>query len=67
MYMGRVAAQIEKKGIPVVLETWDFDDIRGIAQKAFLKEGVPRVREVFTTPDTTIRSLKKFMGNQINS
>lgn len=67
MYMGRVAAQIEKRGIPVVLETWDFEDIRGIAQKAFLKEGVPRVREVFTTPDTTIRSLKEFIPEFIDA
>jgi len=67
MYMGRVAAQMEKKGVPVVLETWDFEDIQGISQKAFMKEGVPKVREVFTTPDTTIRSLKEFIPEFINA
>ena len=67
MYMGRVAAQMEKKGIPVVLETWDFEDIKGISQKAFMKEGAPQAREVFTTPDTTIKSLKEFIPEFIDT
>ena len=58
---------MEKKGIPVVLESWDFEDIRNISQKAFSFEGVPEVREVFTTPDTAITSLKEFIPGFIDA
>ena len=58
---------MEKKGIPVVLETWDFEDIKGISQRAFMFEGVPEVREVFTTPDTALTSLKEFIPGFIEA
>ncbi|MBW1912343.1 MAG: hypothetical protein JRI43_04080 [Deltaproteobacteria bacterium] len=55
--MSRVAAQVEKKGIPVVLESFDDKGIRQIAHDNFLREGVPAVREVYTPQDTTLQSL----------
>ena len=58
---------MEKKGIPVVLETWDFEDIKGISQRAFMFEGVPEIREVFTTPDTALTSLTEFIPEFIDS
>ena len=65
--MGRVAVQMEKKGIPVVLETWDFEDIKGIAQKTFMKEGMPEVRQVFTPPDTALKSVTEFIPEFIDA
>ncbi|MFC1891950.1 hypothetical protein ACFLZT_06110 [Thermodesulfobacteriota bacterium] len=58
---------MEKEGIPVVLETWDFEDIKNISNKAFRIEGVPEVREVFTPPDTALTSLKEFIPEFINA
>ena len=59
MAQSRVAAQIEKRGLPVVLETFNDEGIKGIAKESFMREGVPAVREVFTPPDTTLRVLPK--------
>jgi len=58
---------MEKEGIPVVLETWNFEDIKGISNKAFKIEGVPEVREVFTPPDTALTSLKEFIPEFIDA
>ncbi|QBH12592.1 hypothetical protein DO021_20115 [Desulfobacter hydrogenophilus] len=55
--MGRVAAQLEKKGMPVVLESFDDEGIVTTATQEFVKEGVPMIRQVLTPHDT---SLKKF-------
>lgn len=60
--MSRVAAQMEKKGIPVVLESFEDEGINKTAELSFMREGVPRVREVLTPQDT---SLKKFPGGFI--
>ena len=49
-----------------MLDTWDYEDIKGLSKKAFMDEGVPRVREVFTTPDTALTSLKEFIPDFIN-
>ena len=58
---------MERKGIPVVLETWNFEDIQGISHNAFRSEGVPEVREVYTPPDTALTSLKGFMPEFIDA
>ena len=58
---------MEKLGIPVVLETWNYPDIIGLAQKAFLDNGVPEVRQVFTTPDLSLTSLKSFLPDLIKA
>ena len=65
--MGRVAAQMEKRGIPVTLEIWDHEDIRGIGKKACKEEGVPEIRQVATTPDTTVTSLNEFIPEFIDA
>jgi len=57
--MSRVAAQVEKMGIPVVLESFEDKGIWQIAHENFLREGVPAVREVYTPQDTTLTSLPK--------
>ena len=58
---------MEKKGIPVVLETWDFPDIIGIAEKAFKFEEVPEVRQVFTPPDNALKSVTEFIPQFIDA
>jgi len=58
---------MEKQGIPVVLETWNFEDIIGIAEKAFMFEGVPEARQVFTPPDTALTSLNEFIPEFIDA
>lgn len=65
--MGRVAAQLEKKGIPVVLESWDWDNLRIVAAETFLLEGVPEVRQVFTTPDPFLESATGFIPQFIDA
>ncbi len=60
MEMSRVAAQLEKKGMPVVLESFEDEGINITAKQEFMREGVPMVREVLTPQDT---SLKKFPGD----
>jgi hypothetical protein len=52
--MSRVAAQMEKKGIPVVLEAFDDIGIVTTAIKTFMREGVPMVRKVLTPQDTSL-------------
>ena len=59
MAQSRVAAQMEKKGIPVVLESFNDKGIRQISHDNFMREGVPAVREVFTPQDTTLKALPK--------
>lgn len=58
---------MEKKGIPVVLETWNLEDIIGIAEKAFRFEGVPEVRQVLTPPDTALKSVTEFVPQFIDA
>ena len=55
--MSRVAAQLEKKGIPVVLESFEDPGINKTAKRSFMREGVPMVREVLTPQDTTLKAL----------
>ena len=55
--MSRVAAQLEKKGIPVVLESFEDPGINKTARLNFMREGVPMVREVLTPQDTSLKSL----------
>ena len=57
MAMSRVAAEMEKKGIPVVLESFEDEGINKTAELNFMRAGVPTVREVLTPQNT---SLKKF-------
>jgi hypothetical protein len=57
--MSRVAAQLEKKGIPVVLESFEDVGINKTAQLSFNREGVPSVRQVLTPQDTSLKSLPK--------
>ncbi len=64
---GRVAAQMEKKGIPVALEIWNHEDIKGIAQRAFMQEGVPEVRQVGTPPDTALKAVTEFIPRFIDA
>ena len=58
---------MEKKGIPVVLETWDYEDIIDITKRMLLQEGVPELRQVFTTPDTALTSLEEFIPDFIDA
>ncbi len=58
---------MEQKGIPVVLEIWNFEDIIGIAEKTFMQEGVPEVRQVFTPPDTALKSVTEFIPEFIDA
>ncbi len=55
--MSRVAAQLEKKGIPVVLESFKDPGINKTAKLNFMREGIPAVREVLTPQDTSLKSL----------
>jgi hypothetical protein len=55
--MSRVAARLEKKGMPVVLESFEDPGINKTARLNFMREGVPAVREVLTPQDTSLRSL----------
>ena len=65
--MGRVAAQIEKKGIPVVFESWDWDNLRIVAENTFRLEGIQEVRQVFTTPDPFLESATEFIPQFIDA
>ena len=58
---------MEKKGIPVALEIWNFEDIIGIAEKTFMQEGVPEVCQVFTPPDTALKSVTEFIPDFIDA
>jgi len=58
---------MEKEGVPVVLEIWNFEDIIGIARATFMREGVPEVRQVFTPPDTTLKSVTEFIPEFIDA
>ena len=40
-----------------MMESWDDEGMKSISQKAFLFEGVPECREVFTPPDTEIAGI----------
>ena len=55
--MSRVAAQLEKKGMPVVLESFEDPGINKTSRLNFIREGVPGVREVLTPQDTSLKSL----------
>jgi hypothetical protein len=57
--MSRVAAHLEKKGMPVVLESFEDPGINKTAKRSFMREGVPAVREVLTPQDTTLKALPK--------
>ena len=57
MAMSRVAAEMEKKGIPVVLESFEDEGINKTAELSFMREGVPTVREVLTPQDTSLKKL----------
>jgi hypothetical protein len=57
--MSRVAAHLEKKGMPVVLESFEDPGINKTAKLNFMREGVPAVREVLTPQDTSLKSLPK--------
>jgi len=48
------------------METWDFEDIKAIGQRAFLMYEVPKLRETFTTPDTTVTDLSEFIPDFID-
>jgi hypothetical protein len=48
---------MEKKGMPVVLESFEDDGINKTAQQSFMREGVPAVREVLTPQDTSLKKL----------
>lgn len=65
--MGRVAAHMELKGVPVVLETWDFKSVSDVSKQTFIRAGVPAVREVFTTPRPDIESLTEFIPQFIDA
>jgi hypothetical protein len=65
--MGRVAAQMELRGVPVVLETWNMELVRSITKRAFMLDGVPAVREVFTTPEPHLESLTEFIPQFIDA
>jgi hypothetical protein len=64
--MGRVAAQMERKGIPVVQETWNWKHLKSVTEHAFALEGVPTVRMVLTTPDPTLKKVSEFMPQFID-
>jgi len=55
--MSRVAAQLEKNGMPVVLESFEDPGINKTARLNFMREGIPAVREVLTPQDTSLKSL----------
>jgi len=55
--MSRVAAEMEKRGVPVVLESFEDEGINKTAQQSFMREGVPAVREVLTPQDTSLKKL----------
>ena len=57
--MSRVAAHLERKGMPVVLESFEDPGINKTAKLNFMREGIPAVREVLTPQDTSLKSLPK--------
>ncbi len=52
---------MEKKGIPVVLEIWDFEDIISVAKRSATREGMPELRMVHTPPDTAQKNVTEFI------
>lgn len=65
--MGRVSAQIERKGVPVALETWDWKNLKIVTEYVCALEGVPKLRLVFTTPDPTSKSATAFIPQFIDA
>ena len=65
--MGQVAAHLELKGVPAVLETCGLVSIRDISQQTFMLDGVPAVREVFTTPNPEVESVTEFIPEFIDA
>jgi len=65
--MGILLVEVEKKGIPGVLETWDTEDLKRITHDNFLINGVPRCREVYTPPDPRISDLSEYAQDFIDA
>lgn len=58
---------MEKKGIPCVMESWDDEGMKSIAERAFKFEGVPECRQVFTPPDTALSDLGEYTPDLIDA
>jgi hypothetical protein len=55
---------MEKKGMPVVLESFEDEGINRTARRSFIREGVPAVREVLTGTSRPVS--KVYMRRGIN-
>jgi len=53
--------------VPVVLESFNPENMKEISRYAFLLTGVPRVREVFVPPDNTRDSFTEYIPQFIEA
>jgi len=65
--MGITLVECEKLGIPGVLESWDSPDMTRIAKDAFLLNGVPECRQVYTPTDPSITDLSMYAQDFIDA
>ena len=65
--MATLLVEVEKKGIPAVLETWDTEDLKRITHDNFLMNGVSQCREVYTPPDPRISDISKYAQDFIDA
>ena len=59
--------QIEQRGVPAVLESWDVPDLRRIAKDTFRLKGVPECRQVWTPPDPGLTSIAEYAQDFIDA
>jgi len=62
-----VVADMEKRGFPSVLESWEDPLMNMVARNSFLKEGVPECRQVLTPPDTAITDLSDYVPDFVDA
>ena len=65
--MGNLLVEIEKRGVPGVLESWDVPDLKRIAKDAFRLKGVPECRQVWTPPDPGITDISEYAQDFIDA
>ena len=65
--MGNLLVEIEKKGIPALLESWDVPDLKRISGDAFRMKGVPECRQVWTIPDPGVTDISEYAQDFIDA
>ena len=65
--MAILLVEVEKKGIPAVLEAWDVPDLKRITHDNFMLRGIPQCREVYTPPDPRLTSISEYAQEFIDA